>query len=388
LKKLTELNVSFNYLNSLPLTVGNMPSLQCLDIEGNPLIELPKNFAQEKNCCKKVLKYYQDLQHSSSPWGDIKVVFLGDNNAGKTSVMWSLINHKKKKLFNIGTKRNSQMVCVHTEQIDMVPFSSKSHNFQLWDFAGSDCYYDICDIYLTNRTCYVVTFNMSSHHHDHELQYWVNLVKDKEDCSILIVGTHMEAISKQEFLKIQNAVSSAFPSIPFFALNNKNYKGVKEVEDHLRHIAESLSKNSVPCTYLAIKEWISNAKLNGQKFMTMQQFKELVEGVNLDVNQCLKYLHDSGSIVWIEAVNLLLLDSCFLLEAWNSFVSSKNLMNEGCILRKDLVKIWSNYTPDTFENLLQTLLSYHKIELFANEDNNLDYAMLSSTVKRNSHGNV
>ena len=365
-----------------------MPTLQTLDISFNPLIDIPKTIQTEKNCCKNVLKYYKDLQQSSSAWGDTKVVFLGDNNAGKTSVMWSLVNHKKKKLFSIGNRRNSHMVCVHTEQIDMIPFSSKNHNFQLWDFAGSDCYYDICDIYLTNRTCYAITFSMASSHHDHELQYWINLVKDLEDCSLMIIGTHMESISKQEYLTIQSTISSSFPSIPFFAVNNKNYKGVKQVEEHLRQVASEFSRTSIPCTYLVIKEWISNAKLNGQKFMTLAQFKELVEGVNLDVNQCLKYLHDSGSIVWIQSINLLLLDNCFLFEAWSTFVTSKNLMNEGCIQRKELSKVWSDYNTDTFDNLLQTLISYHKIEMIPNADNNLESAMLSSSIKRNSHGNV
>ena len=309
--------------------------------------------------------------------------------------MKSLIHHKKKKLFNIIKKNTNNKLVVHTDQIDVVPFPNKQFTFLIFDFAGTEIYYDTVDLLTTNRTFYLISFNMSTHHHDHQLQYWIDLVKDKVNCPIVIVGTHMENISKVEYNKIQDEIKNSFPKYPFFGVNNKNYKGVKELSRYLKSVAlkSIVNVEKIPNPFNCIKEYISNLKLNGTKFMSKPSFNELIEPTSLSEIDCLNYLQDSGTIVVtpnFDSVTpnyLIILDPSFIIDCWRLLVNSKSIKQESNITKSDLFNIcWSSIPSIHHNNILFTLLSFRKLEQINNNDSQL-YS-LSSTVKRTTNGHV
>ena len=79
------IDISNNYLNNLPCTLGNLSNLKTFKVTGNPLIELPDNIRNSiimTTDSNIIINYYKDIQQRQCPWNEVKMMFLGDNNAG------------------------------------------------------------------------------------------------------------------------------------------------------------------------------------------------------------------------------------------------------------------------------------------------------------------
>ena len=161
LKNLEILNLSHNKLTLLPSFILSLKNLQSFSVARNPLKGFPKEVVERGD--KDVLAYMANMLGGTRKVYRMKLMIVGQENVGKTSVMKALKRKTEKKSIEGENERN-----VATDGIDIGEWVVKSSllegeerlEFSSWDFAGQDVYYSTHHLFLSKRAVYVVVFNV------------------------------------------------------------------------------------------------------------------------------------------------------------------------------------------------------------------------------------
>lgn len=131
LKNLALLNLSFNCLDSPPLALsGALPSTTKIKLVGNPFKQVPKNIV--KGGTADLMLYLAQLQKEKVSWNRIKLLVVGEENVGKTSLLQYLQFQKPHNGLNLSTN-GIEIKSLHSID-DKVLFSA-------WDFGGQEVFY-------------------------------------------------------------------------------------------------------------------------------------------------------------------------------------------------------------------------------------------------------
>ena len=131
-----------------------------------------------------VVKWFEDRKRGKTrKLNEIKVVFLGDGEAGKSHTIARLIN-------NGGAPKD--YVDVRTPGIVIkdipYPIGDREVMLHLWDFGGQDILHSMHRIFLTERTIYVVLVDGSTGTQDDRARYWLqNIQSFAKDAPVVLV---------------------------------------------------------------------------------------------------------------------------------------------------------------------------------------------------------
>jgi len=99
-----------------------------------------------------------------------KVIFLGDSNVGKTS----LINTYLKKNKTVSTTIGTEFFKKYMEKYD--------RTLHVWDCAGQECYRAVCKLYYRDTDACILVFDLSEPKSlDSIKNYWISTFKN--NCS-------------------------------------------------------------------------------------------------------------------------------------------------------------------------------------------------------------
>lgn len=121
--------------------------------------------------------------HKKVPLNEIKVVFLGDGEAGKSHTIARLINDG-------GTPVDYMDQSTPGIVIKDKEYSHNGRNFcvHYWDFGGQEIMHSMHRIFLTGRTMYVVLLNARDDTQGDRARYWLHNVKSfAPDAPVLLV---------------------------------------------------------------------------------------------------------------------------------------------------------------------------------------------------------
>ena len=171
LKNLEKLNLSHNKLTLLPSFILSLKNLKSFLVSRNPLKGFPKEVVERGD--KDVLAYMANMLGGTRRVYRMKLMIVGQENVGKTSVMKALKRKTEKKRLEgvreaggLGGGEGERNVA--TDGIDIGEWVVKSSllggeervEFSSWDFAGQDVYYSTHHLFLSKRAVYVVVFNV------------------------------------------------------------------------------------------------------------------------------------------------------------------------------------------------------------------------------------
>jgi Leucine-rich repeat (LRR) protein len=169
LTKLVELDVSHNSLTEIPVGIGVLQALTHLDISSNrfdyppiAVAELsnlkkfewkkgnPWNFVPRsvlKGGTEGLLSYLSQLQSGSVQWNSAKLLVVGEENVGKTTLLHWFENRKVSTEPNLSTdgisvkqiKFNSCLAGNSSSGVSL-PVDS-TIEFSAWDFGGQEVFY-------------------------------------------------------------------------------------------------------------------------------------------------------------------------------------------------------------------------------------------------------
>ena len=159
-----------NQLATLPPEIGSLAALQILDLRDNPALGLPPEIlelAEERTATNKlksrppqeILEYYFSLKKArragtTKPLNEAKVLFLGEPESGKSSLIYALKQGVPTPDFAQTDGIARQMLSLKAKDGKAVTRGGERFRLNLWDFGGQEIYKATHTFFLTKRAVY------------------------------------------------------------------------------------------------------------------------------------------------------------------------------------------------------------------------------------------
>ena len=256
-------------------------------IQNCPLIIPPIEFAQAGN--EAILEYFDQLGDDRSPLNEVKVIFLGEGAAGKTSLVKRIRNEDfdAKESQTHGIRIQKTPVQVGNEYI----------NAHIWDFGGQEVMHATHQFFLSRRCVYVLVLNSRT---DEKAEYWLKHANSFGGASpVLVVLNKMDENPGYDVNRKQ--LLEKYPQIvDFFKVSCKENKGVKEFKATLTdQIARSDTRRTpFPKAWAAVKDHFSNMTedyIESSVFQQVCSSHTVAKAFSQEV--LLQFLHDLGVVI-------------------------------------------------------------------------------------------
>lgn len=271
--KLTRLNLKSNYLETLPVEIVNISSLKALEVENNPFSLFPAHLASNP-IFPDLIAYLRALGANQVPWLKVKVMVVGKEAVGKTSLIRSILSVTPKRI-----RSDQNDVPLSTEGIDIEEWKPKRITknqklgkplpcFQLWDLGGQSVFYPTHQFFMSRCAIYIVVFDVTQPDWD-RVTYWVKQIRastGKEQPPIIFVGTHVDLVLQSDLSEISSYLRKMFErqgkitGIHFVSCKNKATRtGVKELKTLLKEKALEIEmfSRTVPGSYVSLDEHLT-----------------------------------------------------------------------------------------------------------------------------------
>ncbi|GAM22640.1 hypothetical protein SAMD00019534_058150 [Acytostelium subglobosum LB1] len=244
---LTHLHIHGNSIEELPASMSKLDRLVELDLMGNPIhTPMPEVLAQG---AAAVVRFLKDLSKGHQSCYRMKLLVVGQENVGKTTLLKVLRDKKKAKKissepnistdgividqWNLCAKASSSSSSSSTSTTSKLTnkvklksaaklssiiksLSSNSittsfangivpggdqHPIQLttMDFAGQEIYYSTHQFFLSERSIYLVLWDARLPEEESRVEFWLQSIMTHAPRSpVIIVGTHLDSISSSE----------------------------------------------------------------------------------------------------------------------------------------------------------------------------------------------
>jgi internalin A len=253
-----------------------------------PLIIPPLEVAQESP--QAVRDYFEELGDDGQKLNEVKVIFLGEASAGKTSLVKRLMGE------NFDSKESQ----THGIRIRKMPFAMEDGDTvtaHLWDFGGQEVMHATHQFFLSQRSVYVLLLNSRN---DDQAEKWLKHAASFGGRSPVLVV--LNKIDENPSFQVDNKrLKEKYPQIrEFFRLSAKTDKGLEEFSEALRREIDRADTRRTPFPphWLAVKEHFSNMQAD---YIESAEYRKVcaAKGVTRQFSQdvLLKFLHDLGVVI-------------------------------------------------------------------------------------------
>ncbi|HMQ89085.1 MAG TPA: COR domain-containing protein, partial [Flavilitoribacter sp.] len=253
-----------------------------------PLIIPPLEFAQESP--QAVRDYFEELGSDGKRLNEVKVLFLGEASAGKTSMV--------KKL--MGEAFDSKEGQTHGIRIRKAPFQMDNGEeviAHLWDFGGQEVMHATHQFFLSQRSVYVLLLNSRN---DDQAEKWLKHAASFGGNSPVLVV--LNKIDENPAFQVNNKrLQEKYPQIRgFYRVSAATGQGMSEFQEALRQEIDQADTRRTPFPehWLAVKEHFSKMKedyIESADYRRICIENEVTKEFSQDV--LLKFLHDLGVVI-------------------------------------------------------------------------------------------
>lgn len=357
---LEEIDLSENSFSEIPLFILNLKFLRSLKLSNNNLKYLPEeivnfNFSKYEVASwvkgndfiepseeiitgglEAIKVYFEDMKEETLQVNEIKVLFIGDGGAGKTS----LINRLVFDDFDSEEKKTNGIVKQEFKVDDITA------NF--WDFGGQTIYHSTHQFFLSQRSIYILVLDGRK---EQEEEYWLKMIENfGGDSKVFIVlnksDDNHQAVVDEKFLK------NKYPNIvDFIKVSCKENINIEFLKEKLKsEIRESeIIKEMLPKSWFDTKEELENMT---DDFLDFDSFEKICfdNNVKKESRQVLiKFLHDLGVVLNFDddykLKHLHIINPDWATEGVYEIINSKELCDEEGLL--------NIHNLDTILNLLK-----------------------------------
>jgi internalin A len=379
---LKALSVSENkLLNFLP--PPNITALQRLEVDDNPLSNLPKEIVRQGN--EAILNYFRQIeeQEGSVPLYEAKLLIVGEPAAGKTTLFKKLIDSDYLAPPD-GDKNLKSTVGISIMEGWEFPYQKDGtilFKANLWDFGGQEIQYMTHHFFLTPRALYVLVAD--DRKQNTEFDYWFRIIhllgreSEEEKISVLVVLNEINHVSVTNFDLAKYRRDYPGMDIQMWEVDfsEKDYRSdglagkVKDMLSCLPHIGDSL-----PRLWAPIREDLIGRRKE-RPHITFEEFSSICSkernGMRLqreeDQRYLSSYLHRLGVMLHYQdddfLDNFVILHPQWAVDAVYVVLKDDRVVkNHGRFTKEDLRDLWKNYKPDERSRLL-TLMLKDKFEI-------------------------
>ena len=133
-----------------------------------------------------ILKWFKSLKTDGPvPLQEVKVVFLGDGEAGKSHTIARLMNDGGDPDPTVFDGQSTPGIVIRHKNYTL---DGRSFRVNYWDFGGQEIMHSMHRIFMTGRTMYVIVLNARDDTQNERARYWLHNVKSfAPDAPVLLV---------------------------------------------------------------------------------------------------------------------------------------------------------------------------------------------------------
>jgi len=277
-----------------------------------------------------VRDYFEELGDEGRKLNEVKVVFLGEASAGKTSLVKRLL----------GEDFDSKESQTHGIRIRRAPFVMDYHDTvtaHLWDFGGQEVMHATHQFFLSQRSIYVLLLNSRN---DDQAEKWLKHAAGFGGRSpVLVVLNKVD--ENPSFEVNRKALSEKYPQIrDYFRVSARSGAGIAELREALRREIDRADTRRTPFPkhWLAVKEHFSNMQadyIESAEYRAVCAEKGLTRAFSQDV--LLQFLHDLGVVINFRSLknfDTQILNPLWLTNGVYRIINSEIVAKAGGLLRE------------------------------------------------------
>lgn len=360
LDTLKSIDLSNNSVEKISLALISLPQLKGLMLRNNPLKNLPIEIAFEKNLedntnLFKIKNYFKELEEAEEKdiLFEIKLLIVGEERAGKSSIAEAIINPD----YKFKNKQSTYGIDIKKWVIPQNEFINSPKNFKvnIWDFGGQEIYHATHQFFLTKQSIYFLVTESRNEMKHEEFFYWLNIIENLSNKSPIILVQN-----KCDLPSIEIPVreyQENFPNIiNFLKISCKN--NYKDTITNLKNaILDVLNDKTLtpdvgallPKSWINIRNELEVLKDQRKNYISREEYLLICEKYNLPEKRALwlsDYFHRLGVFLHFQDF-IYLEDTIFLNHEWvtagvyNVLDNQKIIDNHGKFNDEDLKKIWA-----------------------------------------------
>ncbi|GAM18438.1 hypothetical protein SAMD00019534_016130 [Acytostelium subglobosum LB1] len=358
------LNLMDNNLTSLRPTMGLLTQLTTLNLNNNPLKTPPPEIRSQG--IQAILNYLVDLIKGQEQCYRMKLMIVGQENVGKTSLLKALRDKKRKlppgpNISTDGIVIDNWVFPGMFEELDennRLVKKKQDINLSVWDFAGQEIYYTTHQFFLSERSVYLVAWNVILQEEDSRVEFWLQSITTRtKDAPIIIVGTHLDESNKGSTKSIKKRIRekycARFPSIVDVKLVScTSGKGINTLRERIEEIIASQPTmgESLPCSYMLLENLVKEeTKKRVIPTIPWPEFMQLGTICTIrdeaELLRATMFLHQLGSLVYFPREaglkQFVILDPQWITVMLSSIITTKHSYSkDGILHHKSLKQIW------------------------------------------------
>ncbi|GAB3750042.1 COR domain-containing protein [Spirosoma pomorum] len=384
-----EINISNNNFTEIPDDLFNLNDLEYVElgelIYGIPDVILEEGISALKNYTQEVR-----LSKTTDKIFEAKMIFVGQGEVGKTSLMRKLLN-KHYKLVE-GKEPTTHGININKWNVD-ISYSDdeiydnyysygegvnvlnddylfddydnayKTATINIWDFGGQEIYYSTHQFFLTKRSIYIFVWDARREEEYRSFEYWFNTINILSESSPVIIVMNKSDVRTKHI--DEKSLQKRFPNIKgFYQVSclddsglNKLSIGIADTFKELPHLGDRLPK-----VWVDIRQELVSQDSN---YITYDEYATicLIKGINKNRAKYLaEYFHDLGDILHYEhdqvLKNLVILNPDWATNAFYKLIDSKKIQrNDGQFSLEDLEEVWDKkqYPPAKHIELIRLM---------------------------------
>ena len=253
----------------------------------NPYIEPPTEIMMQG---REAIQFY--YQNERDRLGEIKILLVGQGEAGKTSVVRRLLDDDFR-----ADEPQTHGIIIRKEDLRKYGVETMG---RFWDFGGQEIMHSTHKFFLSKRSIYLLVLNARK---DENPDYWLRHIEAYgAGAPTLILFNKMD--ENPAFDLDRRALREKYPFIEdFLPVSAKTGEGISDLRQKLLELVREhpLAESRFPRTWLAVRDALEEER---KDYINYEHFREICrhKGVSDETNQdhLLRALHDLGIVLHFE----------------------------------------------------------------------------------------
>jgi len=289
---LEHLDLSHNSMWTLTPDLADLPSTVDLRLTGLPLLDpLPELVAQGTPA---LFTYLRSIAQAGVRSYEAKVLFVGEGNVGKTSLMASLRDDPFVK--DRPTTHGVEIAQLRLSH----PKKASEITLNMWDFGGQEVYRITQQFFFSRRALYLLVWRPREGSEENAIEAWCRRIRLRigDDARILLVATYGdERRIELDYPYLKRQFGALL--VQQFTVDNQSGSGIRELRNFvgeqaaaLKHMGELVSRN-----WLAVHASLRDRQ---EPQIDFEQFARICAHHGVDRAQAAilaVLLHDHGHII-------------------------------------------------------------------------------------------
>ena len=146
-----------------------------------------------------------------------KVIFIGDENTGKTSIINRIIDNPFNDTYEVSIGIDFMSKNIR--------FRGQNIKIQIWDSAGQEKYKGLIPSYVRNSSIVFIVYDISSRTSFENVQNWISFVKNIEKTTMILCGNKTDLNREVETKEGEEVAERE--GIKFFECSAKTNENIK-----------------------------------------------------------------------------------------------------------------------------------------------------------------